>query len=144
MNYHQILFEKLQSFDFRQRDQSHPVVSLEDFFTGNDDEGSIGCNLSEHPGLPVFFEILKNIRKRENVQDVLIEITDIDNLVESSDLWAFSDRIYIITSVSRDEVASWVEPLMPDEVKEGWAYDKPPVPAPEIFENYNVYAVWWD
>jgi hypothetical protein len=33
-----------------------PVVSLEAFFEGNDDYGSIGCNLleSEHPGPPGF------------------------------------------------------------------------------------------
>ena len=30
-----------------------PLVSLEEYFDGNDDLGSIGCNLSDHPGVEV-------------------------------------------------------------------------------------------
>ena len=122
-----------------------PVVSLEDFFVGNEDEGSIGCNLDEHPGLPFFFETLQNIRNRADVQDVLVEITDIDNLeVPDDDMWAFSDRVYIITSANLEEVERWVEELIPDEVEEGWSYGKLPESAPQISEGNKVYAAWWD
>jgi len=31
------------------------VVSLEDFFEGNQDEGSIGCNIIPYPGLDQFY-----------------------------------------------------------------------------------------
>jgi hypothetical protein len=51
-----------------------PVVSLEDFFTGNNDLGSIGCNLENHPGTQRFFAILRSIRARPEVQDVLVTI----------------------------------------------------------------------
>ena len=30
------------------------LVTREEFFDGNDDEGSIGCNLNDHPGLDAF------------------------------------------------------------------------------------------
>ena len=33
-----------------------PVVPLEAFFDGNDELGSIGCNLGDHPGVHAFFE----------------------------------------------------------------------------------------
>ena len=145
MDHRQALLEKLKSFDFERQEQPLPVVSLEDFFVGNDDLGSIGCNLNEHPGLPFFFETLKEIRSRPDVQDVLVEINDIDNLeVPDDDMWAFSDRIYIITSAARDDVARWTAPLMPDEVEEGWAYGGRPALSPQIANGQRVYAAWWD
>jgi hypothetical protein len=30
------------------------LVSIDRFFDGNDDEGSIGCNLMKHPGVDTF------------------------------------------------------------------------------------------
>lgn len=47
------------------------VVSLEDFFTGNDDRGSIGCNLGEEqPPIETFFQVSRDIRSRPGVQDL--------------------------------------------------------------------------
>lgn len=143
MDYRKNLLKKLKSFDFDGAD-ALPLVSLEDFFVGNEDKGSIGCNLDEHPGIEFFFETLQNIRNRKDVQDVLVEINEIDGLEEPDDMWAFSDRVYIITSESREEVAEWVETLMPDEIEEGWAYDKTPALAPQVSEGNKVYGVWWD
>ena len=53
-----------------------PVVSLEDFFEGNEDPGSIACNLDKSDRLSIaeWLRILKEIRGRANVQDVLVEI----------------------------------------------------------------------
>jgi hypothetical protein len=65
------LVEKLKGQD------PMPLVSLEEFFIGNDDEASIGCNLMRRPGMNVFYETLKEIRSKPNVQDVLVEIADL-------------------------------------------------------------------
>ena len=119
-----------------------PAVSLEDFFNGNDDEGSIGCNLVEHPGPQFFFERLKEIRARDDVQDVLVEVNEVEEGDET--MWPFSDRIYILTSAAKDEVADWVVPLMADEVEEGFAFDMSPEPVPQLREGMKVYGVWWD
>jgi len=118
-----------------------PVVSLEAFFTGNEDPGSIGCNLPEHPGLPRFLEILVGIRARPDVQDVLVEIYE----VEESDpsMWPFSERIYILTSADRDTVAEWVADLEPDEIEEGYAAGRPAA-APDVTPPNRVLAAWWD
>jgi hypothetical protein len=114
-----------------------PVVSLEAFFTGNEDLGSIGCNLAEHPGLPRFLEIMVGIRARPDVQDVLVEIHE----VEESDptMWPFSDRVYILTSADRDTVAAWVAELEPDEIEEGYAASRPAA-APDVTLPNRVLA----
>ena len=48
------LVEKLKVKQTQVGQNPGPTVSLEDFFEGNDDLGSIGCNLSAHPGVDVF------------------------------------------------------------------------------------------
>jgi hypothetical protein len=144
MNYRKALLDKIESFDFGRNGQAMPVVSLEDFFTGNDEEGSIGCNLLDHPGLPFFFETLKSIRNKDNVQDVVIVITDIDTLKEPYNEWAFSDRIYVITKANLEEVKEWLVQLSPDEVEVGWAANQPHPTAPIVLESNKVYSAWWD
>ena len=118
-----------------------PVVSLEDFFEGNQDMGSIGCNLIKHPGTQRFFEILRLIRERPDVQDVLIEINELDESDVSS--WPFSERVYLYTTARREEVSNWLAPLEPDEIEEGFNQGKPSV-APEPDDGVRVLAAWWD
>src|ERR1700733_11748064 len=55
-----------------------PVVRAEQFFDGNDDTGSIGCNLSKHPGMAAFQEILTGLESRSDVQAVYAQITELD------------------------------------------------------------------
>lgn len=116
-----------------------PVVSLEDFFDGNEDLGSIGCNLIDHPGIDTFYKILKDVRERDDVQDILIIINQIDEYLD----WPFSESIYIITSCSKEQVSEWVKRLQPDDIAEGWVWKKPPA-APQPKEGYKVYWIWWD
>jgi len=118
-----------------------PLVSLEDFFQGNNDEGSIGCNLLEHPGLDLFYKLLKGIRNRNDVQDVVVAIIEVEE--DFPDMWPFSDHVYIITSASQPEVEEWLRDLQPNEVNEGWVHEKPPY-APEILPGYHIYHAWWD
>ena len=119
---------------------SEVVVSLEDFFTGNDDLGSIGCNLGdEQPPISEFYRVLKVIRSRPEVQDVLVRIYEYDD--PSS--WPYTDAVYIITSAPPEKVAEWVAPLKPDEVHPEWMYGKPPA-APEAESGMTPHTVWWD
>ena len=70
------------------------VVSLEDFFTGNNDTGSIGVNLGpDQPPITKFHRVLREIRARPNVQDVLVRIYDYDDPTS----WPYTDTVYIIT-----------------------------------------------
>src|SRR5262245_27366125 len=38
-----------------------PLVAIERFFDGNDDLGSIGCNLMPHPGVEAFRDVLTGL-----------------------------------------------------------------------------------
>jgi hypothetical protein len=116
------------------------IVSLENFFTGNDDRGSIGCNLGkEQPTISKFYEVLRDIRARPEVQDVLVRVCEFDD--PSS--WPYTDTVYILTSASLDQVQQWMAPLKPDEIYSEWMYGAPPK-APSLDPTVTPYSVWWD
>lgn len=136
----QSLVEKIKLQGFPNPQQPLPVVSLEEFFLGNDDPGSIGCNLLDHPGIDYFYQLLGNLRQKSEVQDVLVEIYDLE---EEGDAWPFSERVYLLTSASQPQVEEWVAPLQPDEVNEGWMFGLPPA-APALESGMSVFSIWWD
>lgn len=116
------------------------VVSLEEFFTGNDDPGSIGGNLgTEQPPIAEFHRRLLEIRSKPAVQDVLVRIYAYDDPTS----WPYTDTVYIITSAPIKDVQAWVSPLRPDEVRAEWMYGKPPA-APEVKPSMTPYSIWWD
>ena len=134
------LIEKIKEQGLPLTDRPLGLVSVEDFFTGNDDVGSIGCNLSCHPGVEFFVCVFESIRTKDPVQDVLVEVNEV---VEDDHTWPFSDTVYILTRASIEDVRSWVAPLQPDDISEGWAHGVPPG-APRLLKGVRVYAVWWD
>jgi hypothetical protein len=134
------LIAKLRVQGLPSPDRPLPIVPLEDFFAGNDDYGSIGCNLANHPGPQAFFKALKEIRDRPAVQ-VLVEINEV--VEEGPQTWPFSDRVYILTSDSPEHVKEWVAKLQPDEVAPGWANGLP-ANAPVLQKGMEVYAIWLD
>ena len=125
-----------------------PVVSLEDFFTGNTDPYSIACNLDPHPGLDFIYSKLKEIRSRNDVQDVLVEISEIDvEVIKSGEKnkWpCFSEIVYVITSAPAEEVAKWNKNLRADGPVKGWSQ---PIP-PKIFSSVKygdaIWQIIWD
>lgn len=59
--------------------QSEPqIVAAERFFDGNDDLGSIGCNLMEHPGVDAFRDAFVGLLRRPDVQAVYAQISELD------------------------------------------------------------------
>jgi hypothetical protein len=117
-----------------------PVVSIEQFFDGNVDLGSIGCNLDDHPGLERFAAVLRAIRGRPDVYDVLVGISE----VLTSGEWPCSDHVYVITRAHPEAVSEWAESLCADKPGEGWWNGAPPrwpVPVPP---DARVVTLWWD
>lgn len=115
-----------------------PLVTLDEFFDGNSEVGSIGCNLDSAPAPARFYELLLEIARRPEVKDVRVQITAFD-----APEWPFSDTVYVMTSATPEEVALWFpDDLKPDETWEGFV-DQP-------FEPYEVpvgckpVACWWD
>jgi hypothetical protein len=117
-----------------------PLLTLEEFFEGNQDTGSIGCNLPSNVATPQrFYSLFKAISVRPDVKDIRVRITDFDQ-----PNWPFADTLFIMTTATPDTVKSWFPPeLAPDDVSEGF-YEG------ETYEPYSVplgagvIACWWD
>ena len=124
------------------RGSDEVLVSVRDFFLGNADLGSIGCNLMPHPGMETFASVLETIRERPDVQDVLIGITDLNDAV--TDSWPFSDRVYVISTAPIAEVKKWVQALRPDEVSEVGSGEIGPSHMPTPEPGHTLYRAWWD
>ena len=112
---------------------SPPFVAIDRFFDGNDDLGSIGCNLMEHPGIPVFREALTRLATRPDVTGVYAQISEID---PGDGCWAFSDTILVTGSVEIAAVEREVEALQPDEVGPSDRTDLP--------GGARALYIWWD
>ncbi|MBU2662668.1 hypothetical protein KOI35_04035 [Actinoplanes bogorensis] len=118
-----------------------PVVSLESFFEGNDDLGSIGSNLADHPGVQQFFTVLRHVRERPEVHDVWVGISE----VMGDDEWPFSNHVYVVTSASADELLRWTTALSPEpEIASGWWNDVPPLKSIPVSAGMRVLTLWWD
>ena len=115
------------------------LVPIRQFFDGNDDLGSIGCNLTEHPGIKAFGEIFTNLSARSDVEAIYAKISEIDPGPES---WPFSDTIIVFGEIPLEELKLSLAYLQADEI----------VPAEEFGVELDVIArhsspallVWWD
>lgn len=119
-------------------DTPRPLITVSEFFEGNDVVGSIGCNLSGAPYPSEFYDLLIKLSIRSDVKDIRIQITAFDDPG-----WPFSDTIYFFTSASESEVESWFPPkLAPDEVWTGFVDQ--PYEAYEVPVGTQPIACWWD
>ena len=118
---------------------SPPFVSIERFFDGNQDQGSIGCNLLPHPGLSAFREVLVGLTRRRDVEAVYAQVAEID---PGAGLWPFADTVFVVGTITVSELARLLEPLHPDEVASS---DDVRIP-PRMREGHGgrVLYAWWD
>ena|SRR5215475_5344759 len=116
-----------------------PLVAIERFFDGNDDLGSIGCNLMPHPGVEAFRDVLTGLLCRPDVTAVYAQIAEVDPGAES---WPFTDTIAVVGAIAAAELQRAVAPLQPDEV--GSAADLGLSPAIGRKHGAHVLGAWWD
>jgi hypothetical protein len=114
-------------------------VAIERFFDGNDDEGSIGCNLIPHPGIEVFRQVLTGLTKRADVSGVYAALTEIDMGKGS---WSFSDTVYVVGKISRNELVRLVTKIEADEVEPITRNEAPAELA--VGKGEAVFRLWWD
>ncbi|EAQ78328.1 hypothetical protein [Blastopirellula marina] len=133
------LIEHIQSIGGLGMSAPAPVAPLHLFFDGNDDYGSIGCNLTDHPGPQGFYETLRSIHQRSDVVDVLVQIYEIEE--DDVTMWPFSERVFIVTTADRETIAELLTRLQPTDIES--EYPLPPH-AEQPPEDCVVYAVWWD
>jgi len=79
--YKAALMAEIRRQGFRDPDWRHKealrIVSIEQFFDGNEEIYSIAANLEPHPELSAVRAKLEEIRKRADVAEVLVEIYEI-------------------------------------------------------------------
>jgi hypothetical protein len=115
------------------------LISVERFFDGNDDPGSIGCNLTPHPGIPAFRDILSGLLGRAGVQAVYAQIYELD---PGDGCWPFADTVLVVGTISADELADAVTLLQPSTIEDAKEFGISSVD----FEKHDspVLAIWWD
>jgi hypothetical protein len=116
-----------------------PLLTLDEFFEGNDVIGSICCNLDPCPEPDQVREALREIEQRDDVNAVYVQVTAFDDPD-----WPFSDTVWVITTAGSDDVASWIpQEISPDEVWEGFiesqSYESVSIPV-----GMKPVAIWWD
>ena len=127
--------------DINDFSRPRPLVTLEEFFEGNDDPGSIGYNLADPPEPREFYELLRQLRDREDVRDVRIEVMDL----EDPEGWPLTDTIWIITSAPPDTVRSWFpKRLAPSEMLDGFAESVREIEAYEVPPGLRAVGAWYD
>jgi hypothetical protein len=115
------------------------VVAIERFLDGNDDLGSIGCNLMEHPGIDAFRSAFAALRRRPDVQAIYAQITELD---PGEDSWPFTDTVLVVGSIPAEELQEALAHLQPDEVGPG----DPEYLSPGLTdsERKSALVAWWD
>lgn len=144
MDLRKALYAKVQAL--HEIDSDHfPVVTLDDYFLGNDDEESIAPNQwgDGRPSVREIYAHCKAIEARPDVQGVYVGIHQDWPDSERFEQWVPAENIHIYSSVSQDVADAWVEGLMSDGIYPGWPYGKHAA-APEPLDGYQVYTVYWD
>ena len=116
-----------------------PLLTLAEFFDGNDVVGSIGCNLIPTPTPAEFHELLQRILTRPDVDDVRVQVTMFD-----APEWPFSDVVWIMTSADPQEVVTWFEDeVRPDACSVGWPRNVAIESCP-VAPGMRPVACFWD
>jgi hypothetical protein len=115
------------------------VIPVEKFFDGNNDPGSIGCNLVNHPGIEVFRRTLTGMVRRGDVDAIYVQIAELD---PGEGCWPFTDTVFVVGTIEVDDLKNLLKPLQPDEVGPGENFKVPSV----ITQQHRnpVLAAWWD
>lgn len=137
----QLLVQQLRDAGGSPRSEA-VAVPLETFFEGNDDAGSIAPDLGDHPGPARIYEVLRILRARADVLDVVVLVRMEADEYEP-DEWPFAEAVHVITSAPAESFSAVADLLDADPVEVGgWSDDAlshPPVPP-----GHHVCTIWWD
>ena len=123
-----------------------PVVTLDEYFSENDDEESIAPNNWEfgRPSIKLIYQHLQDIAARADVQGVYVSLHDEwPESLDDDELWPAAENIHIITTVPQSEVETWLEALEIDGVSAGWPYGEHKL-SPKPQADYTLYTIFWN
>ncbi|MBE9610411.1 hypothetical protein [Chitinilyticum piscinae] len=144
-DYRKQLLNKLLALD--EIDSEHlPVVTLDEYFTGNEQEESIAPNqwAFGRPSIRELYAHFSQIQARDDVQCVLVGLhQDWGMALENDTDWPAAENIHIISTAPSHIAEQWAEGLESDGIGVGWPYGKHSA-APDPQNGAQVYTVFWD
>ena len=143
MEAHERLLERInRNGDINYDIIPRPLVTLEEFFEGNKDYGSIGYNFyPDQPSPSEFYHLFKTIRDKADVADVRVEIKDL----EDPEGWPSTDTVWIVTKASVSDIKKWLgKRFEPDDIIVGFTKGYYTREHYEIPEGMQAIGVWWD
>ena len=144
MDLRKALYEKVAAL--HAIDSKHfPIVSIDEYFIGNDDEQSIAPNQwgDGRPSLREMYNRLKKIESRPDVQGVFVGIHQDWPYSVRFEEWVPAENIHIYSSAPQAVADQWIDGLHADGISPGWPYGKHAA-APEPAKGYRVYTIFWD
>ena len=84
----------------------HPLVTLEEFFTDNNDPESLGDYAQSKFDPQSFFAALADLRARDGIHDIRVEI--LPKLSPAG--WPYSDTVWIVSDFNRIELPHQLTP----------------------------------
>jgi hypothetical protein len=121
------------------------LLTIDEFFDGNNDEASIAPNLVKKRPITEYYEILKALEANSKTIDAFVEIKEV-KIYEEGHLapteWFYTDIVYFIGDLTKDEIKKATEILKPDEVE----YDNENRirTMNKKYKDKNIVYVWWD
>ena len=125
-----------------------PLLTLDEFFDGNDDEYSIAPNQADEgrPGLSEIYDRFKDLENTEGVEWVRVFLHD-DTEVneEDEEITLYGDSIIVCSLLSAEEIAGlidceWLQSGGVTEFNPGEYINT----YPDIPEGYKCFEVMWD
>ena len=115
MDARKTLLDKLEALDALDEDHL-PVVTLDEYFDGNEQEDSIAPNQWGY-GRPTLREIhahFQAIARRPDVQGVYVGLHQDWGMALECDDWPAAENIHVISSASQADAEQWLEGLEAD------------------------------
>lgn len=125
--------------DFHNPAVPRPLLTLEEYFEGNSENGSIGYGLPDTPPVEDFLELLNRVAQKTGVQKVLVEVSP-----NREPFWPKSDAVWIMTDAPTEVVQSWFPvDFLPSRILEGWPKDQA-VERCEMPNSMRPVSVRWN
>lgn len=138
------LFQRYDLLHFAEKNE--PVLlTLDEFFDGNNDEASIAPNFTEKPPIGEYYKSLKALADDPRNKAAFAEIKDINIYPDGhlrEDEWFYTDVIYFIGDLTPEEIVAATAHLMPDEVD--YCTDSRLKNLQDRFQGSKIVYVWWD
>lgn len=124
---------------------SRVFLSVDEFFDGNNDEASIAPNPATKPKISEYYKTIKEILKNKKTLDAFVELNEVliyDNGQLHDNEWFYTNTIYIVGDLSKEEIAKKTKPLFPSEVN--YTDDERILELNEKFKSKKIVYIWWD